>query len=266
MSKPSSVAAALFLLFGSLSASAQTLPYDFEVDSFAVPERGVFDGFDDGTIDPGWTSSNGTVSESGSTLRLSSPGESGFLPAGVQDEASVLSGQGLLLDGAGSFTASSVWLPSVPGPSQGLNFSIGSVDSFTGDVHQLTIGIGNVSSAVSDVLGGLPGLSVSVLDVVRGGAPDGPILSLDRTSVAIQASDVTGPIVLSLAFDDALDTMTPIYSLDGGTTTVSAFGASAWSFVGGGFSLSASSTVPEPGTALLLGLGLALLGRRCGRA
>ena len=259
----SAVVSILVLLFAA-AASAQTLPYDLQVESFAVPERGLFDDFDDGVLDSSWTGVIGTVTESGGTLSLSSPGVGGFLPPGVDDSSSVLSGMGTGLDGFGNFTASSVWAPVAPGATESINLSIGSVDSGTGNVSQLSIGLSRTSQAVADVLGGDAGLAISMLNVVRDSGP-GNILSFSRSSIPILDADVTGAIVLSLIFDDALDTMTPAVSLDGGTTTLTPFAAEPWAFGGGGFSLSGGSTVPEPGTGLLLGLGVALSAVAVGR-
>lgn len=254
----------LMVLAGLLAAgevSAQTLPYRGQVDSFSVPERGLFDGFDDGSIDGTWSSILGTVSESGTTLDLSNPGASGFLPAGVDNETSVASGAGVGLDFSGDLTATTTWIGGAPGSSIGFNFSLGSINPVNGNVHQLSIGVSRISTEVAAVLGGAAGLSVSVLDVVRD-SPPGDILSLERTSFAITEAEVTGDLLFQLVFDDTANTLTPRFSLDGGATIQSPFAAKAWNFTGGGFSISAGSTVPEPGTALLLGLGLGLLGVR----
>ena len=253
--------ASMLALISTSVAQAQTIPYSFEVDRFSVPARGLLDEFDDGAIDPNWDSLFGTAIESGTTLELSNPGVFGFLPAAVDSESTALSGFGTAMGGFGSFTASSTWEEAIPSLSQGFNFALGSINSSTGNVHQLSVGVNNTTAEVAGVLGGDPGLVVGVLSVVRDSGP-GNILSLQRFTTPILASDITGQIVLSLVFDDVADTLTPIFSLDGGATTQSPFAAVSWGFGGGGFSLATSSTVPEPGAILLVGLGLAALGAR----
>ncbi|MEM9176068.1 MAG: PEP-CTERM sorting domain-containing protein [Myxococcota bacterium] len=254
----------LLALAGLLSASgahAQTVPYGFSVERFSVPERGLFDEFDDGVLDAAWDGTVfGSVSESGSTLTLSNPGVFGFLPPPIETESTVISGQGLQLDFGGDMTATTVWTQAVPLPSQAFNFSLGSIDASTGNVHQYTVGISDTPVAVAAELGGSAGLGVSILSVVRDSGP-GNILSLSRSSISILPGDITGDVHLTLAFDDATNTLQAGYSLDGGLTSQTIGAAEPWNFFGGGFSLSASSTVPEPGTAVLLGLGLMGLGR-----
>lgn len=245
-----------------LSASAQAQSYDFTAESFSVPQRGIFDDFDDGVIGGAWSDGLvGNVTESGSRLRLSQPGERGFLPAPLSTEVSSLAGQGVQLDFGGSFTATSVWTQPTLDPSEGINISIGSLSATTGNVHQLSFGLSNTRADVAAVLGGGSGLGVSLLSAVRE-SQAGDLVSISRTSIPVSASAITGNVHLSLAFDDANNTLQPLYSLDGGVTTLAAGAPIPWDFFGGGFALSASSTVPEPGTALLMGLGLLGLARR----
>lgn len=246
------------LLFFAATSHAQTLPYSFDVDAFSVPERGIFDDFDDGVLSPSWNGNNlGTSVESGGTLTLSNPGAFGFLPTPIVNEFSIIDGQGISIDLSGDFTATSVWLPSVPAFSQSMNMTLGSLDFVTGLVHQLTVGVSDRPSGVASVLGGDAGLTVDVLDVVRDAG--GNIVSLSRSSLPISAAAITDDILLQLVFDDAADTLTPQVSLDGGATTLSPFTSVPWQFQFGGFALAATSTViPEPGTALLLSTGLLL--------
>lgn len=254
-------AASAVLLFVT-TAAAQTEPFSFSVESFSIPERGVFDGFDDGQLDGEWSDGiRGSVLESGSTLTLSNPGEFGFLPAPLVNEVSGVSGQGLQLDFGGSFTATSVWTQQVPTLGQAMNFSLGSLNSSTNHIHQVSIGLSDTLPSVVSVLGGSEGLGVSVLSVIRD-SQAGDILSLSRITIPILSTDISGEIHLALFFDDVTNMLQPSYSTDGSATLLSAGSAIPWNFFGGGFALTSSSTVPEPGTALLLGFGLALMSRR----
>lgn len=258
---PITIAVASTVLLTS-GARAQ-VPFSFDVDQFEVNGRLVVDDFNDGVLAPQWVSTIGNVSESGGVLTISSPGAGGFLGPDLSTEASGPSGFSVGIADFGNFSSFSIWGSDVPSLSQGINHSLGSLDLLTGEVHQYSVGLSNTTAGVANLLGGDSGLAISILDVIRD-APNGNILSLTRTTVSVLAVDITGPIVFGMNFDDLTDTLNPFYSLDGGTTILSPFPDRPWSFGGGQFALSASSVVPEPGTAVLFGMGLVGLcvGRR----
>ena len=98
---------------------------------------------------------------------------------------------------------------------------------------------------------------------VRSDAPDGPVTSSQLTPVAYDPLDIGSQVQLALIFDDVANTITASFNLDGITTQ--SLDPVAWDFIGGSFSLVGSNTVPEPGTAALLALGLVALARRHAR-
>ena len=254
----------LFLvsLLGAMTAQAQTNPYSYEAKEFALPEKGLFDTFDDGSIAPDaqWFSLRGNITESGGAAILSSPGETGFLaPFPVDNAATSLSTTGFQINGGGSFTATATWNGESPDRGTGYSLAIGSLDG-AGDVQQFSIGLSNTTTGVSGILGVQEGLSINTIRASRAGAPDGPLTSFVTESIVFDAEDISGDVILMLAFDDTLDQIVASASLDGGATSQS-FAAIDWAFFGGSVSLSASSTVPEPGTALLVGFGLLALAR-----
>jgi PEP-CTERM motif-containing protein len=245
--------AALF----ALPASAVTSPYSYSVDQFSSPERGFTDTFNDGTIGPQWFSQFGTVSEAAGVATFSDPGAPGFLsPFPLESDTSGLNGFSSALDQGGSFSTISVWLPEVPDPGTSYSMALGSVDG-SGNTHQIAVSVTNTLSGVASVLGSDPGLNVDLILQVRD--PSFAITSFDVTSQSFSASDVVGSVNLRLQFDDVLNQVRGLYSLDAGNT-VNAFDPVAWNFSGGSFALVSSSTVPEPCTAALFALGLAAFG------
>lgn len=251
------------LLF-ALPAEAQTASYLYQVEEFEIVERSFFDTFDDGVIGPDgqWFSLRGNITESGGAAILTSPGETGFLdPLPLSNEATALSSQFVLANGFGDFNAISTWTGVVPDPGTAYTLAFGFQDQSTGDVTQVSIGVSSTLPGVAAVFGSAPGLNVNLIQQTRSGAQDGPVTSFDVTPIALDPLDIFGQVQLSLMFDDSVDQL--IASFDTGGTSGS-FAGVAWDFIGGGFSLVGSSTVPEPSTALLLGLGLMAfgLGRR----
>jgi hypothetical protein len=183
----------------------------------------------------------------------------GFLaPFPVDSDTSGINGFGTALNGGGDFSVDSIWLPEVPDPGTSFSMALGSVDG-AGDTHQIAISVTNTDPAVASVLGSSPGLNVDLIHQVRNSSF--LITSWAVTSYAFTASEVIDAVILTLQFDDALNQINPYYSLDGGVTTY-LLDSVPWSFTGGGFALVSSSTapIPEPGTAALFALGLAVLG------
>jgi hypothetical protein len=248
------------VLAGSFASPvfANTTPFNYSVDLFYSTGRPIYDDFENGAVGSQWLAF-GTVNESGHVATFSNPGVPGFLaPFPVDSDTSGINGSGIVVDGGGDFFVDSIWLPEVPDLGTSFSMALGSMDGF-GNTHQIALSVTNTDPAVAGVLGTNPGLNVDLIQQVRDASF--VITSWQVTSYAFTASEVIGAVILTLQFDDAQNLINPYYSLDGGTTTY-LLDSVAWNFSGGEFALVSSATapVPEPGTAALLGLGLAILG------
>lgn len=249
-----------------LPAGAQTAPYAYQVEEFEVLGRSFFDTFDDGVIEPDsqWFSLRGNITESGGAAILASPGETGFLdPLPLSNESTALSSQFVLANGFGDFTAISTWTGVVPDPGTAYTLAFGFQDQSSGDVTQVSIGVSNTFLDVAAVLGSASGLNANLIQQTRTGTQDGPVTSFNVTSIALDPVDILGQVQLSLMFDDSLDQLTASFDTGGASGS---FAGVSWNFIGGGFSLVGSSTVPEPGTGALVGVGLGFLAWRRRRA
>jgi hypothetical protein len=201
----------------TFSASADR----FEIDGNAFgPADGTadqIDEFDDGILAPNWSVLLGTAVESGGLLTLRNPGVDINLVPGAPLDISNVENTTDVEDGEGDFTATSYWT----GPPTGANTQI----------HFQLYGIGATIEAAGLTLanldangtgGGLPvGYSISQEVTFLGSSGGVP----QQNTVAINAADITGAIVLRMAFDDATNTMLCTFSLDGGATFQSPFPA-----------------------------------------
>ena len=240
------------------AGAAGAAPYSYSVGNFFSLERGFSDDFSDGTIAPDWFNVTGNVVET-NVMTFSNPGVTGTLIPGVQFEASTAIGFAQALDGAGSFAATSIWLPDEPSAGSGFNLSIASVGG-SGLIAQASITVANTTPDVAAALGTSAGLSVNFLEVLR--APSNEILSVTATSQPFLPGVIDGQISLRFDFDDATNQLQAIYSLDNGAT-IGSFAAIPWNFAFGSFGLGGSTTfVPEPGTATLVLFGLTRLATR----
>jgi len=248
--------------FLAITGSARAATYSFSVDYFSVTGNlpgNVVDDFNDGNIDPLWEIYEPTVVESGSTVTFSNPGMV-LSPVQIGSQSIASSemsyigskspGSLLMLNGSGDFLGTSTWMGTVPGSNQFYTMGINNVATD----EDISIGIYNFDSVLANAFGVPQGLGVMFGRFGDVGTGD-----FDAQGVSIMPSDITGDILLSLAFVDATDMFSGTYSLDGGTTFSSPYAAIATSTGTqefGWFLGAESLTVPVPGAIWLFGSGL----------
>jgi len=247
-------------------ANATHLAFSSDVDRFEVQgtSLGSFvDEFDDGVLTP-WVVDDGTATEAGGLATLGAPGIAFSITDGVSlDIAFDRSDIGLndvAWDGYGDAVISSTWVSQVP--DEGELFFQNIQPALASDSLANTIlAVVDFNAAQAALLGLSPGLQVLQwrnIDQPIGTIVPGSVL---LESYPILASSITGDIVLRASFDDATDTITHAFSLDGGTTFTAPFSALQVDGGAGRLVLTAG-TVPEPGTMPLVLVGLAWLGTR----
>ena len=121
-----------------------------------------------------------------------------------------------------------------------------------------------LSAIFSAVTGGSTGLMIVMTDLVQDGL--GNILSLSVQESLIPS--LPGPdVMLRLSVDEFLQSVDASFSLDGGATVQSPFLSLSYTPTSAQTTLSSLQFVPEPGTGLLVMLGLGAMGmrRRAGR-
>jgi len=207
---------AAWLLFAALQAHAAN-PFSASVDRVTVdgngfgPKDGVtdfVDEFDDGMIGPNWHILVGSATEEGGVLRVHDPGfDISFVP-GLVLHVSEVENETEIANGGGDFTSDAYFTSGLPVVGQQIHYQL------------YSLGSGAESSGITVAALGPPTrytISQDVTFVL------GAIGTPQHDEIEIDAGDVTGPIVLRMAFDDASDTMTTSYSLDGGATFHSPF-------------------------------------------
>ena len=237
-------------------SSANAATYNFSLDHFRVVGNlpgDIADDFNDGSLDPLWRIYDPTIVESGSTVSFSSPGTIGALQFGTLSiiyEMSYMGSTGLLQmqNGSGDFQGTSTWTASVPGLNQFYTMGI-DINDFL--LEEVSITVYNMDSDIANALGSAPGLGVSFGS------------GFDSQNISIVPSDITGDILLRLAFDDATDMFSGAYSLDGGTTFLNPFTAiapnSGVQALGWYLGAESWTVVPIPAAVWLFGSGLICL-------
>lgn len=213
--------------------------FSYSVDRFEVdgnvfgPEDGTLDyvdEFDNGTIAPDWSPLLGTNVESGGVVTLKDPGTD-YTIGGVSVDVSNIENEEAVGNGSGDFTATAYWLPSLALTDQEFHFQLYELGPV---IESAGLSVGSASAAVPPAIVG-PSISQALTQI------SGTYDTLQYDTVAIDPNDVTGQIVLRISFDDATDTITNSFSLDGGSTFQSPFppmpvfvGVSGYEFLLGG--------------------------------
>jgi len=195
--------------------------FSYSVDRFEVdgnvfgPKDGALDfvdEFDNGTIAPDWVPLLGTNVESGGVVTLENPGTD-YVIGGTSVDVSNIENEDAVVNGSGDFTATAYWLPSWALTDQEFHFQLYELGPV---IESVGLSVGSASAAVPPVITG-PSISQALTQI------SGTYNTLAYNTVSIDPNDVTGQIVLRISFDDATNTVTNSFSLDGGVTFQSPF-------------------------------------------
>ena len=221
---PRLIALGLFVgLVGPARASHTT--FSSSVDRFEI-DGNVFgqadgtldsvDEFDDANLAPDWSVLRGTAEEAGGVATMHDPGTDVVIGQ-VNVDTSTIENEQAVEPGAGNFTATSYWVPTLPGSDEEFHFQFYGVGSSVIESAGLQLTNMSAESAAAQSPPGIAGYAVSQV-LARIGD------SNSRTdSVAITPASVTGRIVFRVSYDDTTQLLTSSFSLDGGTTFQSPF-------------------------------------------
>jgi len=230
----------------------------FEIDgnNFGSPGGALdfVDDFNNGTLAPDWSVLLGTVQETGGNLVAHNPGL--FVQLGTtQTEISTAEAEEDVSNGAGNFTMTSYWQPTLPNTNAGFHMQLYTQSPI---IEAAGLTVTNDSAQVAAAQGGgtLAGPSVSQ-SLTQGVGPG--FTTLQFNTVPIIPATITGKIALRMAFNDATDTLTCSFSLDGGTTFLSPFppihifnaGVADYDILLGASAVDAAAPPPPPATVRL---------------
>lgn len=263
---------AVAMLF-ALNSPPAVHAYEFRANSFET-SNGDWDDFSDDILAP-WEKVDGTVSESGGSLILSSPGDLLYdlqtlptpLPLLIDSSSAKFHDGGPYVVGD-SFWGEASWQPTIPGVNEWYAIQVGAVDFDQGNpwISQHTVfGLANLDSQVASLLGTVSGLAMHIA-VEEYDCCVGPheAYSFSVSGTPISSNDITGNIHTRLRFDNETGNLYGEYTLDGtqdfitGTLDpVSSYFGTVADWRTWALGADPMVMVPEPNTALLLATGLA---------
>jgi len=259
------------IVFTFVAARAFALTYSSSCDRFEIDGNtfGPFDGtvdfaddFDDASLAPNWSVLLGTVQEAGTDMTAHNPGAQIQLGA-TPFEISTIENAMDVGNGEGNFTMTSHWEPTPPGNDAEFHMQLYSLSPI---IEAAGLSMNNFSSQVATQQGNGALAGYSVSQSLTHGFGSG-FTTVQSNSVPVDPLLITGRIVLRMAFDDATDTVTCSFSLDGGVTFVSPFppmhifngGVTDYEILLGAAGLAANTPPPPPPTVDLMPLKLLLV-------
>jgi len=192
----------------TFSASVDRVEIDGNVFGAKDGVPDFVDEFDNGTIAPGWHILVGSATEEDGVLRIHDPGFVVDFVPGLILQVSEVENDTECDNGAGDFTTEARWVSGLPALGQQIHYQL------------YSLGNGVESSGVNVTHSGPPTRYTVSQDVTF---LLGAVGTPQHDELDISPDDVTGPIVMRMAFDDASDTITASFSLDGGQTFQSPF-------------------------------------------
>jgi len=218
---------------GARSAMADT--YDYTIDRFELDGNvhGALDGtadlvedFADGTMGPTFGAAASMPFEAGGLLHLASPGIDvaipGVTPVRFETTAVVQNSWMTGIEvGSGDLVARIIMPAQAIGANDAVNLLVQSFDNDNLYYAGVSIANFNTSLATLSQPPVTPGLSIFAHQEKISFVTGNEQLILEDES--IQGAPITGDIVLELHYDDATETVTPRYSLDGGATFAGSF-------------------------------------------
>src|SRR6266849_3592609 len=248
------IALCLILTRPSLALTFSSSCDRFEIDGNTFgPADGspdFVDAFDSGTLAPNWSVLLGSAEETGSDVVAHSPGTDVQLGPTLFEISTVENVVHEIDNGAGNFTMTSYWEPTLPGINDEVFMQLYSDSPI---IEAAGLAVNNFSSqvAMQQGNGALAGYSISRSLTHGVGAG---FTTVQSDSAPIDPAGITGRIVLRLSFDDATDMLTCSFSLDGGTTFARPFpaihifngGVTAYDILLGAAGLTPNSPPPPP--------------------
>jgi hypothetical protein len=196
-----------------------------------------------------WTNIAGTTDETGGYVELKSPGTHGEIlsPSFQTDSSNVVAPASYsIVEGAGDFTALSVWdgiIPGGPGGYYAMQFSYHTSPT---DQEYLVLSLSTLSTEVADLLTTITGITYpagtsAALSLVNLDLTDFSVTYLAQESLILTSGDFTGDVRFRFQFSDSTNDVVGSFSSDGGssyhdfstvTSNISAFGSGSWALLG----------------------------------